>query len=89
MTKVVVAGLDQVQEPILIETELKCFKSREYEHFAKDCPTLQAEKEPEQIQQMYNVDEEQTAIKVLATDTYDNLNRINSADETKVDHLKL
>ena len=26
---------------------------------------------------MYNMDEEQTALKLLAADTYDNLNRIN------------
>ena len=34
---------------------------------------MQTEKEPEQIQQMYNLDEEQTALKVLVTDTYDKL----------------
>ena len=38
---------------------------------------------------MYNMDEEQTALKVLATDTYDSLNRINSVDETIIDHLKM
>ena len=32
---------------------------------AKDCPNAQTEKEPEQIQQMYNLDEEQTALKGL------------------------
>ena len=68
---------------------IRCFKCREYDHFTTDCPTLQIEKEPEQIQHMYNMNEEQTALKVLATDTYDNLNRINSADETIVDHLNL
>ena len=34
------------------------------------------------------MDKEQPALKVLVTDTY-NLNRINSADETTVDHLNL
>ena len=38
---------------------------------------------------MYNMDDEQRALKVLATDTYDNLNRINAADEITVDHLNL
>ena len=38
---------------------------------------------------MYNMNEEQTALKVLAADTYDNLNRINSVDEIIVDHLNL
>ena len=36
---------------------------------------------------MYNMDKQQTVLKVLATDTYDNLNRINSVDEIIVDHL--
>ena len=35
------------------------------------------------------MDEEQTALKVLATDINDNLNRINSVDKTIVDHLNL
>ena len=38
---------------------------------------------------MYNMDEEQTALTVLTTDIYDNLNRINSADETIVYHLNV
>ena len=38
---------------------------------------------------MYNTDEEQTALTILATDTYDNLSRINSVDETIVDHLNV
>ena len=28
---------------------IRCFKCREYDHLAKDCPNLQTEKEPEQI----------------------------------------
>ena len=36
---------------------------------------------------MYNLDKDQTALKVLAADTYDNLVRTNSND-TIVDHLK-
>ena len=45
-------------------------------------------KEPEQIQQMYNLDEDQTTLKVLATDTYDILIRTNS-DDAIVDVFKL
>ena len=67
---------------------IRCFKCREYDHFAEDCPNSQKEKEPEQIQQMYNLDEEQTALKVLATETFDNLIRTNSNDFI-VDHLHL
>ena len=34
------------------------------------------DREIEQIQQMFNLDEEQTSLKALATDMYDNLNKI-------------
>ena len=68
---------------------IKCCKCREYNHFAKDCLTLQVEKESEQIQQMYNMDEEQTTLKIVVTDTYDNLNKINSVEKTIGDHLIL
>ena len=34
----------------------------------------QIEKETEQVQQIYNMDEEQTSLKTLATDMYDTLN---------------
>ena len=67
---------------------IRCFKCREYDYFAKDCPNLQTGKELEQIQQMYNVDEEYTALKVLATDTYNNLTRTNS-DDAILDYLNL
>ena len=43
---------------------IRCYKCRKYNHFAKDCPTSQVGKESEQIQQMYNMDEEQIALKV-------------------------
>ena len=48
---------------------IRCFKCRKYDHFTKDCPTLQIEKEPEQIQQTYSMDEEQTALNDLAKET--------------------
>ena len=37
---------------------------------------------------MYNLDEEQMALEVLARDTYDNLIR-TSSDDTMVHHLNL
>ena len=42
MNAVVIVGLDQVQELVLIEIEL------ESDHFAKDCPTSKTGKETEQ-----------------------------------------
>ena len=55
MIEVAAVGLDQVQELALTETELRCFKCREYDHFAKDCQNFQTKKEPEQIQPIYNL----------------------------------
>ena len=47
MTRAVAVGLDQVQEPILTD-RIRCFRCREYEHFAKDCPNSQTEKRTKQ-----------------------------------------
>ena len=44
------------------------------DHFAKKCLMTKVEKETEQMQQMFNLDEEQTSLKMLGTDTYYSLN---------------
>ena len=54
--------------------KIRVYMLREYDHFAKDCPTSKIEKEAEQTQQMYKMGEEQTTLKSLATGTYDSLN---------------
>ena len=40
---------------------------------------------------MFNLDEEQTALKILATDTYESFSRISSLEDIAVarEHLKL
>ena len=35
-----------------------CYKCREYEHFARDCPNSRAERDLEQLQQMLNMEEQ-------------------------------
>ena len=35
-----------------------CFECREYDHFARECPTRRENREIEQIQQMFNLDEQ-------------------------------
>ena len=57
----------------------------------KDCPTSKEEKEIEQIQQMFNLDEGQTSLKMLPTDMYHSLNKINSLENIMLvqEHLKL
>ena len=62
---------------------------REYDHFTKDCPTSKEGREIEQIQQMFNLDKEQTSVKTLATDRYDSLNKINSLENIRQGHLNL
>ena len=55
----------------------------------KDCPTSKEEREIEQIQQMFNLDEEQTSLKAPPTDMYDSLNKINSIENIRQEHLNL
>ena len=48
-----------------------CFKCGEYDHFAQECPVRLARKtnrEAEQIQQMFNINEDQTLIQTLLMD---------------------
>ena len=54
---------------------IRYYKCREYDHLAKDCPTSREERELEQLQQMLNIDGEQTSLKSLVTNTHDNLNK--------------
>ena len=48
---------------------IRCFECREYDHFARECPTRQASREAEQIQQMFNIDEDQTVLQTSLMDT--------------------
>ena len=54
--------------------KIRCYTCRKYDSFAKDCLTTKEERETNQTQQMFNLDEEQTSLKMLARDTYDSLN---------------
>ena len=56
-------------------------------HFANDYPKSKMERETEQLQQIYNLDENQAALQVLVSDTYDDLIRTNS--DSAIDHLNL
>ena len=69
--------------------KIRCYKCREYDHFTKDCPTTKVEKETNQIQQMFNFDEEQTSLETLVTDTYDSLNHVGSLEEIKSEHVRM
>ena len=66
---------------------VRCSKCREYNHFTKDCLNISdAEKDmSEHIQQMFNLEADETTIKDLTEDTIEILVRVNS--EETIDHL--
>ena len=68
---------------------IRCYKCEEYDHFAKDFPASQEVREIDQLQQMLNLDKEQTSLKALATDTYDSLNKINSIENLRQGHWNI
>ena len=39
---------------------IRCYNCREYDHFARDCPTSREERDLDQLQQMLNLEEKQT-----------------------------
>ena len=41
---------------------IRCFECWEYNHFVRECPTRQESREMEQIQQMFNMDQDQTVL---------------------------
>ena len=46
----------------------RCFDCREYNHFVRECPTRQACREAEQIQQMFNMDKDQMILQTPLMD---------------------
>ena len=68
---------------------IRCYKCREYDHFAKDCLATKEERQTDQIQQMYNLDKKQTSLKMLATGTYDSLSQVGSIEEIRSEHLNI
>ena len=47
---------------------IRCFERREYDHFMSDCPTTQASRQIEQIQQMFNMDDDQSILQTPLMD---------------------
>ena len=64
---------------------MRWYKCREYNHFARDCPTSREERELEQLQQILYLDGEQTSLTTLAVDTHESLNKINSEETQEQD----
>ena len=61
----------------------------EYDHFVKDCPTSREERELEQLQQMLSLEDRQTSLKYLVTNTQDNLSRVKSEENLRLGCLNL
>ena len=68
---------------------IRCYKCREYDHFVKNCPATIEERGTDQIQQMFNLDEEKTSLKTLTIGTYDSLNCVSSLEEIRSEHVNL
>ena len=68
---------------------IRCYKCREYDYFARDCPTSRKERELEQLQQMLNLGDEQTSLKSLVTNTQDKFSGVNSEGNLRPGHLNL
>ena len=68
---------------------IRCSRYREYDHFTKDCPTSREEKEIEQHLQMLDLEDEQTSLKSLVTNTQENFSRVNSEEKLRLRHLNL
>ena len=61
---------------------IRCFECREYDHFARECPTRRENRETEQTQQMFSLDVDQTILQTLLMDTEDDIMMI-TLTETK------
>ena len=55
---------------------IRCFECRECDHFARECPTRQENRETEQIQQMFSLDGDQTILQTPLIDTEDDVMKI-------------
>ena len=83
----VIVDQGQFQGQLQIEIGSDVLSVGEYDHFARDCPTRQGSREAEQIQQMFNMDEDQTILQTPLMDT-DQDEKIISPVETR-DNLNL
>ena len=48
----------------LLQDRIRCYMCKECDHFKKDSPTSKEEREIEPIQEMFNLDKEQTSLSI-------------------------
>ena len=68
---------------------IQCYKCREYDNFARDCPTSREVKEIEQLQQMLILGNEQTSSKSLIVNVLDIFSEASSEKNLRTGDLKL
>ena len=68
---------------------IQCYKCREYNHFARDCPTSKEERKIQPLQQMLNLGDEQTLPKSTMTNTQDSFSQCSSEEYLGAGHLNL
>ena len=66
---------------------IRCFECQEYIHFARDCLTMQVDREVVQIQQMFNMEEEQTLLQIPLINTNQARQSANTIEARE--HLKV
>ena len=59
---------------------IRCFKCREYNHFAREYPARQENRETEQIQQMLSLDDDHTILQTLLIDPEDDVMMITPTE---------
>ena len=62
---------------------IRCFKCQEYDHFMINCLTTHADRQVEQFQQMFNMDEGQTLLQTPLIDTNEVRQSVNTTEARK------
>ena len=75
------AMVDLGQDQEQVQTDrIRCFECREYDHFSRECPTWRENRETEQIQQMFSLDNDQTLMQTLLIVTEDDVMTITPTE---------
>ena len=67
---------------------IHCYKCRECDHFARDCPMSREEKEIGQLQQMLNLGNEQLTTPPTSN-MQDDFSKASSEENLRANHLNL
>ena len=82
------SGSSSGSRAITNRDRIHCYKCREYDHFARDCPTSREKREVGQLQRMLKLGDEQAATPSIS-DMQEDLIRMSSEENLRVNHLNL